>query len=273
MFYITITSLAFKKHFFLVILHHNEKNSIKLEEARIICENFGVNNLMYWTGPYSSKQMHANRIMFRKELDVQAEDWVVHADSDQLHEFPDNNAPYVLRMASDLGYDSIYGYYVDRVSRDGSLQNITTKISLFEQFPLSCYVSTKVVVLNQKDSNLNIPSKVMAFKGKHSENQGGGKIQHENKICAFPAILNTHHFKWNWGVLRKMETRDKSTAWGYQSTNVFNHLKKNNGRIDINDKRLNCRIDEKKDQIPVSSIPLNKCTKYNHIDRERSSLQ
>lgn len=268
--------LGIQTHYFLIILHHDEKKSIYIEEARIICEMFGVYNIMYWTGPYSSRQMHANRKRFRKELDIQAEDWIVHADSDQLHEFPDNNAPYFLRMASDLGYDSIYGYYVDRVSTNGALLNITTRTSLFEQFPLSCYMSTKVVVLNQNDADLNIPTKIMAFKGKLCENQGGGTVQDERKICAFPARLNTHHFKWNWGVLRKMTMREeaeKEFDWVYQATNVLKHIKENNGKIDIKDTRLNCRIEEKKLQTLVSSIPVNKCAKYNYIDKERSSLE
>jgi hypothetical protein len=200
---------------------------------------------------------------------------VVHADSDQLHEFPINNVPLFLKMVENTGYDSVYGYYIDRVAEDGIIPNITTVPSIDEQFPLSCHMSTQIVRLNRYNNALNIPSKVMAFKGYLQENNGGGMVQNENEACVYPVRLRTHHFKWTWAVIRKMEMRselEKFTNWGYQSINVLNHLKNNHGKINITDEKLKCRKMAEIYDTPVSAIPVDRCARHKQLDKDLQNI-
>jgi len=206
---------------------------------------------------------------------VQSEDWVIHADSDQFHEFPMNDAPLFLAMTDEMRYDSVYGYYVDRVTKDGTVVNITAHRPIHEQFPLACHISTQIVQLNRYKSSLNTPSKIMAFKGYLSENQGGGQIADRSQNCALPVRLRTHHYKWSWAVIRKMEMRNISeskTPFGYQSTNVLKHLNLNNGRFDVKNDRYKCEEIDKATKRPASSLPVEQCAKFHHIDNAMQRL-
>lgn len=65
------------------------------------------------------------------------------------------------RVVEDEGYNAVYGHYVDRVTRDGSLSSVAVRLrletplgmllpfkatpSIFEQFPLACAVTKAVV--------------------------------------------------------------------------------------------------------------------------------
>jgi len=264
---------------FLIILHHKTEEAPQLWEATNITKSFGVFNIIHWIGNYSSEAMHELRSRMRKMANVRNDDWIVHADSDQIHEFPTNDAPFFLKnIVSATGYDSVHGYYIDRVSVDGSLNNITSNKSLSDQFPLACYMSTQVVKLGNNDTRANIPSKLIAFRGYLSENRGGGKLdtKSESNSCSYPVWLKSNHYKWTWAVIRKMELRveiEKKLPWGYQSSNVLKHIKENNGKINIADDRLKCRkVDNEREISPTTSIALQMCSKYKYKDKDLQRL-
>jgi hypothetical protein len=69
--------------------------------------------------------MWENRIAFRRQAGAEEQDWVVHADSDQLTDFPSGNAPAFLTTVQEMGYDTVYGYYIGRVAENGILANLS----------------------------------------------------------------------------------------------------------------------------------------------------
>lgn len=52
-----------------------------------------IMNIEEWIGEYSSEVMERrrNKMMKHTERLREAEDWIVHADSDQLHQIPGGN--------------------------------------------------------------------------------------------------------------------------------------------------------------------------------------
>ena len=262
-------SLKIPPHQFLIIVHNKNGTAPELREAVDLLHDLGVDNVLRWVGVYSSDDMNKKRHKIRADAKVEKDDWVVHADSDQFHEFPLNDAPLFLRVVEDLRYDAVYGYYIDRVSDDGTLRNITPTPSLAEQFPLACYVSTQVVQLNNQNEALNRPSKILAFKGRLSENRGGGMLAEEKDTCVYPGRLRSHHYKWVWPLIAKMELRavvQKDLTWHYQSTNVLDHLGKNDGKIGVKEKGLHCEREKDLQHFPASSVPVNACKKYKYLD-------
>ena len=220
--------------------------------------------------------MFRHRQQLRRLAAVHPDDWIVHADSDQLHEFPFHDAPSFLRMVHELRYDAVYGYYVDRVSADGTLTNITATPPLAQQFPLACHVSTQVVQLNNRVAAKNRPRKIMAFLGRYSENRGGGKLEHEQQGCVFPARLRTHHYKWVWPVIQKMELRvvvEKGLSWHYQATNVLEHLRQHGGKIGVGEAYLRCERESEQRMFPVSPNPVDVCAKHKYREDDLTRLR
>ncbi|KAI8114392.1 hypothetical protein M9434_002517 [Picochlorum sp. BPE23] len=261
-------------HNFLMILHLAERNDTLFYKVSALLRSKGIIYIKKWIGQYSSKEMNERRQTLRKKAEVSSDDWVVHADSDMLHQFPAKIASFLDQMRR-MGYDAVYGYYQDRVTADGTLQNISNHEKIEQQFPLVCHISTQVVQLNRYNSSLNIPMKLLAYRGYLQENQGGGRVRNEKEACIFPTLLRTDHYKWVWPLVAKMELRkvvERDLPFGYQATNVLSHLNSNKGRINVSDPRLNCRKYDSDSEIPASAWPINQCKKYEKIDIDMSNL-
>ena len=173
-------------------------------------------------------------------------DWIIVADSDEFHEYPGGNVEQFLRKMDKKGVNVVNGVFLDRVSSDGKLLELSSSIPLFKRFPLGCRLHLNF--------DLGTPKKVMAFKGFLRINRG----HHRLALCWFwerrgylhitpwqscPPVeideikplkhrLNVHHFKWIDGQFEA--TKHKAQVWkgtktGISYSNVLHHLKVCNG--------------------------------------------
>ena len=173
-------------------------------------------------------------------------DWIIVADSDEFHEYPGGNVEHFLRKMDKNGVNAVNGVFLDRVSSDGKLLQLSSSIPLFKRFPLGCRLHLNF--------DLGTPKKVMAFKGFLRINRGHHRLalcwfwerrgylhitpwrscppDKIDVIKLFKIKLNVHHFKWIDGQLEA--TKHKAEVWkgtktGRSYSNVLHYLKLCNG--------------------------------------------
>ncbi|SES39288.1 Glycosyl transferase family 2 [Tranquillimonas rosea] len=122
-----------------------------LTGASNVLEQFGVTDPEIWTGPYSSIEM------WRRRRDLQAarvpaDAWVLSADVDELHVYPDGIAPVLDEMET-RGFDWLQGPMIDRLAADGRLRPVEPGTDIFAQFPLEgdlmCQISRRPELKDQ----------------------------------------------------------------------------------------------------------------------------
>lgn len=243
-----IQKLAVDPKFILLSLHHRNENSTQVLDAteKEVGKKYGVRHFHRWFGDYDSNRLWEERQSHRDKVGVQPCDWIVKGDADELPAFPGNNLKGFLSSVETQGFDAIFGRFLDRVSRDGSLVDISSAPSLSEQFPMSCDITSAIA---QGDT-----LKAVAFRGYHKENRGGHHLletsrqdyefrkQEGQDHCAYPKILRIDHYKWTSQVLQKVLVRSnhyKKLGMGHyiQSSRLLDHIIENSG---LNVTTLNC---------------------------------
>ncbi len=183
-------------------------------------------------------------------------DWIVVADSDEFHEYPGNNISRFLSVIEAEGYNLVNGIFLDRLARDGTLQDLGEKDNLYEKFPIGCRLHLLF--------NLGTPKKVMAFKGYLRINRGHHRLalcwywnrrsylhltpwktcppERQFALKPFKKRLNVHHFKWMKG--QYSATQCKARVWEGTKVEksyrlVLHHLRRCNG-ICISNPKIKC---------------------------------
>src|SRR5262245_23690658 len=68
---------------------------------------------------------------------VEPDDYVMHLDMDEFHEYPASLAE-IVRIMNRRGAWALRGWMLDRVAEDGTLAPIRSSPSIGEQFPIGC---------------------------------------------------------------------------------------------------------------------------------------
>jgi hypothetical protein len=160
---------------------------------------------------------------------VSRNDWVMHLDLDEFHQYPCDLRRLVAAM-DEANIPLVSGDLVDRIAEDGGLHPVRPIKSIFAQFPVGCGITR---------SWLSLPcAKVMVCRGwvklyygrHHAENAGSFS----------PAIgtapqYRVHHFKWFAGIterlLSRSDTWEKMDPWYKQTNRQFAESIRDN-RID-----------------------------------------
>lgn len=203
-------------------------------------------------------------------------DWIIVADSDEFHEYPGGNVELFLRKMDMKGINVVNGVFLDRVSTNGKLLELSSSISLFKRFPLGCRLHLNF--------DLGTPKKVMAFKGFLRINRGHHRLalcwfwerrgylhltpwqscppDKVDTIKPFKNRLNVHHFKWIDGQFEA--TKHKAEVWkgtrtGKSYSNVLKHLELCNG-ICVSSPDVKC-----KNSSSLLSLPMSKKRRYESL--------
>lgn len=161
-------------------------------------------------------------------------EWVIVTDLDEFLEFSPSLKATVL-FHQWMGYDSVYGLFVDRIHQEGALTSIDPQVPLERQFPLGADLTKNIL--------LGWVHKIVLMKA---------GVQLTN--CAHAAVKNVwdgrfhaliHHYKWNAEVLERLKDRietfrPRQMLWWRESERFMEFYKKMD-RIDIADPRLNIR--------------------------------
>ncbi|ETW10990.1 hypothetical protein ATO8_19254 [Roseivivax marinus] len=116
------------------ILNAPEADAPGLAEARARLSERGCAEPEIWVGPYSSREMWERRRALQAGR-TGAGDWIVSADVDELHVYPEGLAP-VLETMETLSADLLQGPMIDRLAPRGRLAPVAEAPDLFAQFPL-----------------------------------------------------------------------------------------------------------------------------------------
>mmetsp|Transcript_65786 Transcript_65786/g.208213 ORF Transcript_65786/g.208213 Transcript_65786/m.208213 type:complete len:383 (-) Transcript_65786:38-1186(-) len=162
------TGLGIARSRFLVIVNSNVEKypgGEGLREVKAILDGEHIRYKLYLE-QYSSEKLYSLRLGIMAQVPV--EDWIVHADSDEFHDF---GVPSVVDYLADMdkrGVNEVRGYYTDRVARGGVLRKIEAAPSWQEQFPLKCQVIKNVA--KGRDN------KAMAYRGYWRTDRGNHQV-------------------------------------------------------------------------------------------------
>ncbi len=204
------------------ILNSSDAEAPGLEIAREILTRHGVTRIETWIAPYTSDTMWARRRELQAR-EARAMDWVISADVDELHEYPEPLDDFLARCEH-LDVDCVQGVFVDRLAPEGRLIGVAPEPALMEQFPVEADV---IWSLGGKGSAHGVTGtvKLMAMRGDVLPNRGGHypmpdrPVRHfyHHHLGGFPAIKRSafrfavptrvHHFHWTESLPERLRLR------------------------------------------------------------------
>lgn len=163
--------------------------------------------------------------------------WQVLADYDEFHFYP-APATELIAAAEDAGSDHVGGVMLDRVTADGALAGWSPALGLDRSYPLGGFLTSRLLGGNPRKVVL-AHSSVELILGSHRSPSGSPVND---------PLVPVHHFKWRAGVQEDLRTRvDEMTSGGWrevspatriEATTLLEHLRGNDGRIDVTDPGL-----------------------------------
>ena len=229
-------NIGINKENFLIILNTSSMASAALASALDTLQQRGIEPKTIWAGEYTSAEKQA-RIALLLDHNVSVTDWVVHADADEFHEYPRSLHELIAEFDGNQ-INTVQGRLVDRITSDGSLKEVDTAPPIWDQFPVICRVSERILKVQAQDGE---KWKLMMYRGYLRSNRGSGQI--DRKFDAEARYLKSdfriHHFKWTSDVIRKLETRVATykrldNQWWDLSQNFLDYYKRH-GRLRLQD--------------------------------------
>jgi len=133
---------------------------------------------------------------------VGPDDYVMHLDMDEFHEYPASLAE-IVRIMNRRDAWALRGWMVDRVAEDGALAPIRPSPSIGEQFPIGCDLTGSLLK--------GWTQKIVLCRGR-VRLQGG--VNHDTCNALYDDVpigdgdqYLVHHFKWMQGVDERLRTR------------------------------------------------------------------
>jgi len=241
------------------------KNKENLEKGMKVLGDFGIFPKDIWCYEYESEEKW-QRVHMILNKHVGPNDWVIHPDSDEFHEYP-SNLIQILSLCDEKQINAIQGFLIDRLSEDGKVKTIEENKSIFDQFPVKANLTNLIGISGIK---------LMAYKGNLRANNGSGQIHrqvksstrysHGGNECLSSSALSikilgspkdknkkyipdnfnesvyqdikskhgffVNHFKWHGDVIDKLEQRVKTykkfnRPQLFQSERLLEHYNKN----------------------------------------------
>lgn len=146
------------------------KNKENLEKGMKILDDFGIFPKDIWCYEYESEEKW-QRVHMILNKHVGPNDWVIHPDSDEFHEYP-LELNKILNICDLKQINAIQGFLIDRLSEDGKVKEIKEDENIFKQFPAKANL-TKLIGISGV--------KLMAYKGFLRANNGSGQIHKQVK--------------------------------------------------------------------------------------------
>lgn len=206
-----------------IVLQAPQKNLNEMGKARSLLDEFGIKAQEIWIAPYTSDSMWEKRREVQRKV-AKANDWVISADVDEFHEFPDD-LPVFLSYCDKQQLNCIQGVFIDRLAAKGRLTPVKQDSPIWDQYPVQADV---ICTMRQDEEGgwVNGTVNIMACKGNIFPSRGGhgalaGDIQLKylfgRKLGKLPGIekpgvrfalpLRVHHFKWTNSLVKSLEKR------------------------------------------------------------------
>lgn len=223
---------------FLIALHNSSSGNI--DKAIEILSRYNITPKQI-TSQYTSQENANRHKSMLKYAGFNAADWAVPADMDEFHYFH-RPIPEIVKECIENGYSHVSGYFVDRISPTGKLQNISPSPSIFEQFPNECQLwrisqsfYRKILLHNglrraQRGHHAISSTGVITDASKDIPKECWGQFD----VLRHPLIFPTYHFKWNAGVSKLLSSRiatylKNNISWVSESLQLEKFLKDHDG--------------------------------------------
>lgn len=157
------------------------------------------------------------------------DDWVIWADIDELHGYQ-ADLPSLTRHWATMGYDVVNGQFIDRVAEGGVLRKFDRRKPLWDQFPIGCNITEKVLQGQTK--------KVCCARARVGIKYANHDVLKSQRLSWADTVIGVHHFKWDATVTRRLRRRIRTSwrsrcPWWLQSSRAIGHIRKNKGRINL----------------------------------------
>lgn len=235
-----------------IILNSSGPEVPCLNVARELLEKFGTSPPEIWIAPYTSDAMWAKRREIQTKV-ADPRDWVVSADVDEFHEYPETLRD-ILARCDRLGVNVIQGVFIDRLAQGGRLAPVRPDPDLSTQFPVIADVICSLGGEGVHHDRYGTV-KLMAIKGAILPSRGGHHPQGGQQglrylsgapLGALPGLvkagfrsaipLRVHHYHWTAGLQerlrRRLETPGASAAGREYGSKLLRHLDAHGG-IDL----------------------------------------
>jgi len=217
-------SLGIKAQNMHFILQATKTDIPEMDSALAILNQYDITPTEIWIAPYTSATMWEKRREIQQKV-ANDDDWVISADVDEFHEFPDELHTF-LAYCNKKGINCIQGVFIDRLTADGTLAPIKDSPPLWEQFPVQADVICTIRQEEQKGWETGTVN-IMACKGYllpkiggHSPISNGKPVKYifgssqlvyfngiKNSSTRFMIPLRVHHFKWNKALMTSLKKR------------------------------------------------------------------
>jgi hypothetical protein len=193
-----------------------------------ICRKYRAEVVSVFVGKWLQS---VNPFLYRHTMQQAPNDWFLIADSDEFQVYPEG-VEDVLQRAEKEDYDSVLGFVIDRLTRDGTFPSVDENVSVWDQFSLAGLVTFPLLGGNIM--------KVVAAKG-CVEICGGQHFPYSGSPCPRSRIcIPVHHFKWTSGLVGRLRDRVAffksigDSLWR-ESQRLLAHVEQHGGRIDVTD--------------------------------------
>ncbi|MES1925701.1 glycosyltransferase family 2 protein [Salinisphaera sp. T31B1] len=232
-----------------VLLNTRDPASANLARAETLLAHHGIAEPKRWIAPYTSDSMWAQRREIQRDR-VPAGAWVISADVDEFHEYPEPLARFIA-LCEASRVNCVQGVFIDRLAPAGHLAPVTDD-PIETCFPLQADVQCRIAGRG-RNHNWHGTVKLMMMKS-HIEPSRGGHHPVEGtvgvrylfgrQLAQFPYIgqawfrflvpLRVHHFKWTATLhdtlRRRLDTPGVSVAGAEYGGKLLAYIERH-GRI------------------------------------------
>jgi hypothetical protein len=167
-----------------------------LAGANNILADIGLSIHSVYACPFDAMAIRRHHDLIQARI-ATSSPWIVSADLDEFHEFPDGLHSLVSFLESH-SLDFTRGCFVDRMARNG-FPEVQEGLSLWKQFPLGTDM-TQAVLGGWIDKITLARSRISLLPGNHRMRRG----TFAKPMAGFHPI---HHFKWDASVLPRLRRR------------------------------------------------------------------
>ncbi len=160
-------------------------------------------------------------------------DWVIWADIDEFQQYWDDLTE-IVNLSEKKGVNFVQGFFLDRISSNGDLITINEKDTLFEQFPLGCNITERILT--------GSIFKVTIAKASVKVSTGHHAVRYNESLIWADKNSIVHHFKWDSSVLKRLlprvseEIKAVNPFW-YETQQFYDHINLH-GKIDTSNLSL-----------------------------------
>ncbi|MGF1477767.1 MAG: glycosyltransferase family 2 protein [Geminicoccaceae bacterium] len=244
-------TLGVERERVLTILNSQDEKSSNLALAEAMLADHGMTPADVWIAPYTSDSMWARRRALQEHHATRA-DWVLSADVDEFHEYPEPLADFLGRCDA-MNVNVAHGVFIDRLAPDGRLEPVRPEPDLMRQFPVQADVIWSLAGRGTHHDRWGTV-KLMAFRGHIFPGRGGHGAPpgqpalnlYAMPLGDFPGVeqpgfrfrvpTRVHHFHWTAklpGMLRRrLATPGVSAAGREYGRKQLDHIERHDG-IDL----------------------------------------